>query len=702
MASEPTISVVVPVYNAQKFLDECLSSLLGQTFKDIEVICVDDGSTDESGRMVDAAAENDSRVRAVHQQNAGVSAARNKGLELARGSYVLFVDSDDFIRRDTCQILHDVAQRDDADIVVFGGKTFPVSFWADGCFAKNEATYRGNSIDALLGEPGSNPLMCNKLYRRSLLADNGLRFNADLRLGEDNAFQFCTFPCAKVVSFTPEVLYFYRNHKDSAVMAGRDDCDARLLEHIKVVSYVLDTWREHGYLVGHEAAMLNWAIDFLYRDAGRCRLQTRKQLATCLAGLLERCFTARAREDIAAVRKEQLAFILEALDQPVDAPVLSVILCPRDGAAFEEDSFHSLEVQTEQRIELLYVPNPDAAGFDEVRRDDRCRTFDTLAQAAQNVRSPWVVFAGGASEYGQTAFQQLLVAARNYEEWAERQAQPEAQSGPSGKAIAPRADVVTFTDADGSLEHSDVFRYLELNADTNLDGRQTFSAHELGNGVFHFSSAAPYNKMISADLVRAHADGCVDGAAGLALTCLTHAEAILPTQMPLLTLHKPLFQPEGGVEALVASCMRPVEHANLDERARESLRSAVAAALCSLADSMRDPTDAALLFCATRKALDGCPAVQDDALLPAQNAQSLHLLLEAESSEAYLVTHSYALLHRLGIENGRNLKQVGEIATQAELLRQEIDRFYKSVTYKAGKIVTALPRKIINLLRRKG
>ena len=92
----------------------------------------------------------------------------------------------------------------------------------------------------------------------------------------------------------------------------------------------------------------------------------------------------------------------------------------------------------------------------------------------------------------------------------------------------------------------------------------------------------------------------------------------------------------------------------------------------------------------------------DEVLLPTQNLESLRLLLEVESSEAYLITHSYALLHRMGIANGRNLKQVGEFATQAELLRQEMNRFYSSVTYKAGRIVTALPRKLINLIRRKG
>ena len=168
MATSPTISIVVPVYNTQRYLQECLDSLLKQSLSDIEIICIDDGSTDGSPAMIDEAAKADARVKAIHQANAGVSAARNHGLELACGTYVLFVDSDDFIRHDTCELLHKVAERDSADIVVFGGKTFPIGFWADDCFAKRATTYTGNSIDALLVEVGSNPLMCS----RSLLSQS--------------------------------------------------------------------------------------------------------------------------------------------------------------------------------------------------------------------------------------------------------------------------------------------------------------------------------------------------------------------------------------------------------------------------------------------------------------------------------------------------------------------------------------------------
>ena len=102
----PGISLVVPVYNVQESLPECLDSLLGQSFAAIEIILVDDGSTDASGAVCDSYAERDSRIRVVHQRNAGVSGARNAGIRLARGRYLGFVDSDDWVDRDFCRTLY--------------------------------------------------------------------------------------------------------------------------------------------------------------------------------------------------------------------------------------------------------------------------------------------------------------------------------------------------------------------------------------------------------------------------------------------------------------------------------------------------------------------------------------------------------------------------------------------------------------------
>ena len=125
---------------------------------------MDDGSTDGSPELLDAYAAKDARIRALHRENCGVAETRNVGVGLARGEYILFVDSDDYIAQRTCEVLVATAEREGADIVVFGGKTFPTLPWADDSFAWRDSVYH-SGVDALLYERGSIPLMCNKMYR---------------------------------------------------------------------------------------------------------------------------------------------------------------------------------------------------------------------------------------------------------------------------------------------------------------------------------------------------------------------------------------------------------------------------------------------------------------------------------------------------------------------------------------------------------
>ncbi|MCD8371489.1 MAG: glycosyltransferase, partial [Clostridiales bacterium] len=120
---EPIVSVIVPVYNTQSWLAKCLNSLLNQTLREIEIILVDDGSTDYSAAICGAFAESDSRIRFYQQENRGVSAARNLGLQYARGKYVMFCDSDDFVGEDYCRLGVWYAERY-PDVMVDMGRAF--------------------------------------------------------------------------------------------------------------------------------------------------------------------------------------------------------------------------------------------------------------------------------------------------------------------------------------------------------------------------------------------------------------------------------------------------------------------------------------------------------------------------------------------------------------------------------------------------
>ena len=114
---DPKVSIIVPVYNVENYIKECLDSLIGQTMKEIEIILVDDGSTDFSGRICNQYAKEDFRINVLHQKNSGQSVARNKGVNVATGKYIMFVDSDDYVVNDACEVLYNTAVKNNADVV---------------------------------------------------------------------------------------------------------------------------------------------------------------------------------------------------------------------------------------------------------------------------------------------------------------------------------------------------------------------------------------------------------------------------------------------------------------------------------------------------------------------------------------------------------------------------------------------------------
>ena len=121
----PKISVIVPVYNVEAFLPQCLNSILAQTFTDFELICVDDGSTDNSGKILDNYAAKDKRIKVIHQQNKGIVTARNSGVDVANGKYIYFMDSDDSIHPQLLEICHTLAEKENADWVCFQMQILP-------------------------------------------------------------------------------------------------------------------------------------------------------------------------------------------------------------------------------------------------------------------------------------------------------------------------------------------------------------------------------------------------------------------------------------------------------------------------------------------------------------------------------------------------------------------------------------------------
>lgn len=208
---ETAISVIVPIYRVEKFLPQCIESVLNQTFTDFELILVDDGSPDRCPAICDEAAERDARVRVIHQANAGLSAARNAGIEAAHGAWLSFVDSDDYIAPQFYEKLYQTAQRTDADCVMCSVQNVDESgkLIDSALMRVADEVKTGREVLRKIGRDDVTPYLTawNKLYRRKLF--NTLRYPAG-RQNEDVfvfAELFCQVQRAVCVA---EPLYFYR------------------------------------------------------------------------------------------------------------------------------------------------------------------------------------------------------------------------------------------------------------------------------------------------------------------------------------------------------------------------------------------------------------------------------------------------------------------------------------------------------------
>ena len=172
----PKSSVIVPVYNVEDFLEKCVRSILAQTERDFELLLIDDGSTDGSGALCDRLAEQDPRVRVIHQENKGLGGARNTGIEGASGDWLLFIDSDDWIEPETLEKALKAGEQQDADMVLFAFRSVDMQGKELGVFLddlpKNEPLSLDTRKDLLL----CSPCAWNKLYKKSLFLDTGVRY----------------------------------------------------------------------------------------------------------------------------------------------------------------------------------------------------------------------------------------------------------------------------------------------------------------------------------------------------------------------------------------------------------------------------------------------------------------------------------------------------------------------------------------------
>lgn len=235
----PEISVIVPVYNVERYLKQCMDTLVNQNFTDFEIILVNDGSTDSSGTLCEEWAKKDGRIHVVHKQNEGLGFARNTGIEHAKGNYITFVDSDDYVSLNMLQILYDAVQQYDVEVIYSAGyyrsfsngeiKKAAVEMKQPQLFKEGEITSR-LLPDVISAPPeysndGKVGVSAWKvLYKTSLFKEKGLLFHSEREfISEDAIFQIDCLKLAKSALVIPDILYYYRENFDSLSMKYKED-----------------------------------------------------------------------------------------------------------------------------------------------------------------------------------------------------------------------------------------------------------------------------------------------------------------------------------------------------------------------------------------------------------------------------------------------------------------------------------------------
>ena len=199
----PKISVIIPVYNVEKYLARCLDSVIAQTFSDIEIICINDGSTDNSAEILSEYAKKDKRIKIITQENSGLSIARNVGLEHISGQYVCFIDSDDWVDKNYLEVLFNLLSISGADIAMAGMRLVNGDCTSDNTTPNMVASDLGTKLNNF-----PNGSVCDKLFKTELFKANAIRFPCG-RYYEDNIILLKLALLSSAVAFTNSVSYYY-------------------------------------------------------------------------------------------------------------------------------------------------------------------------------------------------------------------------------------------------------------------------------------------------------------------------------------------------------------------------------------------------------------------------------------------------------------------------------------------------------------
>lgn len=262
---KPEISIIIPVYNVEKYLDECINSAVNQTFDDIEIICVNDGSTDGSLEIIEKHASKDKRIRIISQEHKGVGSARNAGLDAAKGKYVYFMDSDDYVELNALKELHDLIEEKSCDLIIFKTYNFlenTKEYIYEDYYEMPELTHMvGNRIfnyqNYLKQLISVDVTVYTKFFKRKIVSD--IRFIEDL-IFEDNVFTMELLFNSEDIYLYDKHLYHRRRHENSLMRNNNE----LFMDIIEIWNEIEDLFKEKGYYEDYKETLFIRKISALH------------------------------------------------------------------------------------------------------------------------------------------------------------------------------------------------------------------------------------------------------------------------------------------------------------------------------------------------------------------------------------------------------------------------------------------------------
>lgn len=247
------VSIIVPIYNVDKFLDKCVESIINQSYYNLEIILVDDGSPDSSGEIADRYAEKDNRIKVIHQKNSGVSSARNAGIDVATGEYICFADGDDYLMEDYVEYLLELAIKNKADISLTT-KMF-------GNYDLKQT--RKEKIEIYSAEDATVSILCYnipigvycKMFKRSLINEK-IRFLNNLYIGEGFNFNTTAFQNANRIAIGNRKIYYYR--RDNATSATTKFSEDKWINGLMAINVIKENFIIKSKKIDRAWEFANW------------------------------------------------------------------------------------------------------------------------------------------------------------------------------------------------------------------------------------------------------------------------------------------------------------------------------------------------------------------------------------------------------------------------------------------------------------